>query len=63
MLGHKAEDDLFKSYPVVKLADYGVSELTGPDDTKNPQSFYGRGSAAYMPPVSRNTRNLGMSII
>lgn len=53
MLGYKAEASLFKSYPVVKLADFGLAELTGPDDKRNPKAFHGIGSAAYMPPVGR----------
>lgn len=52
MLGYKAEKSFFESYPVVKLADFGLAELTGPDDPRNPKQMYGRGSAAYMPPVS-----------
>ena len=53
MLGYKAEKSLFTSYPVVKLADFGLAELTGPDDPRNPKHMHGRGSAAYMPPVSQ----------
>jgi serine/threonine protein kinase len=53
MLGYKAEASFFKSYPVVKLADFGLAQLTGPDDKRNPKAFHGIGSAAYMPPVGR----------
>jgi hypothetical protein len=54
MLGYKSEESLFKTYPVIKLADFGLARLTGPDDGKNPVGFYGQGSNAYKAPVSRN---------
>ena len=62
MLGYKAEESLFKSYPVIKLADFGLAELTGPDDPWNPKRLHGRGSAAYMPPVSRTFQSLGSAL-
>lgn len=53
MLGYKNDEPFLESYPVVKLADFGVAELTGPDDARNPIGLYGLGSKAYQPPVSR----------
>jgi serine/threonine protein kinase len=52
MLGYKSEESLFKSYLVIKLADFGLARLTGPDDETNPADLYARGSSAYKPPVS-----------
>lgn len=61
MLGYENEDPFLKSYPVVKLGDFGLAELTGPDDARNPIGFYGLGSKAYKPPVSRDALELGSS--
>lgn len=42
MLGYKDENAALRYYPVVKLADSGLAELTGPDDERNPKRFYDR---------------------
>ena len=61
MLGYRNDRSLLKSYPVVKLADFGLAELTGPDDARNPIGLYGLGSKAYKPPVSRKALKLGFT--
>jgi serine/threonine protein kinase len=55
MLGYKDENAALRDYPVIKLADFGLAELTEPDDERNPTRFYDRGTALFMPPVSRDT--------
>ncbi len=60
-MGYKNDESLIKSYPVVKLADFGLAELTGPDDARNPIGLYGLGSKAYKPPVSSKVLKLKFS--
>ena len=42
---------LFAKYPTIKMADFGLSELTFEDDQDNPQ-MYRKGTTDYLPPVS-----------
>lgn len=60
-MGYKNDESLMRSYPVVKMADFGLAELTGPDDARNLIGLYGLGSKAYKPPVSRKALKLGFS--
>lgn len=42
----------FPNYPTIKVADFGLSELTGEDDEGNPFLYRLKGTEDYMPPVS-----------
>ena len=59
MLGYEEldEDDALKGtdptlgYPTVKVADFGLAELTGPTDDANPKVLQYAGTTGYKPPV------------
>lgn len=42
----------FPDYPTIKVADFGLAELTGEDDELNPAVYQTYGTEGYMPPVS-----------
>jgi serine/threonine protein kinase len=39
-------------YPTIKVGDFGLAAITGPEDIDNPTSLWGIGTQDYMPPVS-----------
>jgi serine/threonine protein kinase len=41
----------FSNYPCIKLADFGLAAMTGPDDMYNPRKYRGLGTTSYQPPV------------
>jgi len=41
----------FSNYPTVKMADFGLAKLTGPEDRENPRRYRGLGTPGYCPPV------------
>jgi serine/threonine protein kinase len=45
-------DTFFRSYPVIKVADFGLSDMTHQGDERNPAYFRRRGTEGSMPPVS-----------
>ena len=66
------ETDPTSGYPIIKLGDFGLADITAAGDPNNPQTFWGRGTVDYMPPVGflerccgqnadHNNRNRGTS--
>lgn len=41
----------FSDYPTVKVADFGLADLTGPRDYLNPKIYRHQGTPGYHPPV------------
>ena len=45
------ETDPTSDYPIIKLGDFGLADITAATDPNNPRTFWGRGTIDYMPPV------------
>lgn len=41
------------SYPMIKLGDFGIGEITNPQDKNNPSNMWGQGTSGFKPPVSK----------
>jgi serine/threonine protein kinase len=50
-LGKPDKDAIFENYPTIKVADFGLTELTGGGDRYNPLLFWPKGTDGYQPPV------------
>lgn len=47
------QDDIdFSNYPTVKMADFGLAQVTGARDPENPSTYRHFGTLAYRPPIS-----------
>lgn len=46
------DDHYFSNYPTVKMADFGVAQMTRPSDLYNPSAYRASGTRGYRPPVS-----------
>lgn len=51
-LGKRDKDATFANYPTMKLADFGLAEMTGEDDRNNPYEYRPKGTDDFKPPVS-----------
>lgn len=53
LLGYEPDDpSQHPDFPEPKMADYGMSEYSGPGDLRNPTSFWWRGTKVYLGTVS-----------
>lgn len=43
-------------YPVIKVGDWGLASFTNTLDPHNPERFEGKGTAWYLPPVSKHSK-------
>jgi serine/threonine protein kinase len=50
-LGRRDERAMPADFPAIKVADFGLADLTGQDDHNNPSVFQGKGTPGYIPPV------------
>jgi serine/threonine protein kinase len=46
------DDTDFSNYSTVKMADFGLAQVTGARDPENPSNYRHFGTLAYRPPVS-----------
>ncbi len=51
-LGKPDKDGLCPSYPTIKVADFGLAQMTGQSDQRNPRLFRRKGTEGCQPPVS-----------
>ena len=51
---NEARDEIFlvSNYPTIKVGDFGLAVITGPEDADNPAGLWAAGTQDYMPPVS-----------
>ena len=57
-LGRLYGDEFAPNYPIPKLADFGLAEVTYDDFPKNCARYFKRGTEPYYPPVSRHSTNM-----